>query len=440
MNAGAIALAADSAATATTSLGDAKVFSSEDKIFALTESAMVGIMTFGDADYMGIPFETVVSEYRRRHGSRTYAQLEEYGEALLLFMRDEIGPRVQTEKQQAFILDTARELISEMAETIERRRSNLRILLVDEDEDIAQDIWATEEASLIGEITEEYRDNLGEAEPVAGMGGEVLREMELLLDSHVDEILGELTRLDLRAEETEQLFQIVRQGLPVMTEDISHQGGDYVGIVVTGFGDEDLFPSYCEYHVEGLYRGVLKCRTSRKHLIEDAYDSEIRPFAQTEMINAFLFGIRPNLWQQLFGLVRDNLENYSGELLANLDRYSEREKESILDGLEPSFEMVADSFVRDVFERRAAEQNYDEIKDVVSFMPKEQLAEMAEALVGITSLRRRASFDDETVGGPTDVAVITKGDGLVWIKRKQYFDSGLNPDYLARISRTGVTK
>jgi len=32
----------------------------------------------------------------------------------------------------------------------------------------------------------------------------------------------------------------------------------------------------------------------------------------------------------------------------------------------------------------------------------------------------------ETVGGPIDVAVISKGDGFIWIKRKHYFSPELN--------------
>jgi len=48
-------------------------------------------------------------------------------------------------------------------------------------------------------------------------------------------------------------------------------------------------------------------------------------------------------------------------------------------------------------------------------------------------LTRRVSMDAETVGGPIDVAVISKGDGFVWIKRKHYFRSELNPGILQRI-------
>ena len=51
---------------------------------------------------------------------------------------------------------------------------------------------------------------------------------------------------------------------------------------------------------------------------------------------------------------------------------------------------------------------------------------IAEVLINLTSLRRRVSSDQETVSGPVDVAVISKGDGAVWIERKHYLDLKLN--------------
>lgn len=72
------------------------------------------------------------------------------------------------------------------------------------------------------------------------------------------------------------------------------------------------------------------------------------------------------------------------------------------------------------------------IMSVVRMLPKEELAEMAEALVNLTSLKRRVTPKDETVGGPVDVAVISKGDGLIWIKRKHYFSPELNHRFFDR--------
>lgn len=65
-------------------------------------------------------------------------------------------------------------------------------------------------------------------------------------------------------------------------------------------------------------------------------------------------------------------------------------------------------------------------------MPKQELASFAEALVNITVAKRKVSAELETVGGPIDVAVISRHEGFVWVKRKHYFDAGLNPRYFWR--------
>jgi hypothetical protein len=56
---------------------------------------------------------------------------------------------------------------------------------------------------------------------------------------------------------------------------------------------------------------------------------------------------------------------------------------------------------------------------------------MAESLVNLTSFKRRVTMDPETVGGPIDVAVISKGDGFIWIKRKHYFKPDLNHQFFS---------
>lgn len=74
--------------------------------------------------------------------------------------------------------------------------------------------------------------------------------------------------------------------------------------------------------------------------------------------------------------------------------------------------------------------NVHPILAAMSVLPKDELALMAESLVNLTSFKRRITFDAETVGGPIDVAVISKGDGFIWIKRKHYFEAEKNPHFL----------
>ena len=68
----------------------------------------------------------------------------------------------------------------------------------------------------------------------------------------------------------------------------------------------------------------------------------------------------------------------------------------------------------------------------IAILQKEDLAEVAENLIYLTSLIRRITPDKESVGGPIDVALLSKGDGFIWIKRKHYFDETLNKNFFGK--------
>jgi hypothetical protein len=99
--------------------------------------------------------------------------------------------------------------------------------------------------------------------------------------------------------------------------------------------------------------------------------------------------------------------------------------------------------VREQLQKIASDSFSQPIMQMVSLLPKDELPHLAESLVALTSLKRHVSRDAETVGGPIDVCLISKGDGFIWIKRKHYFKPELNPqfahNYMRGISATGVT-
>ena len=73
------------------------------------------------------------------------------------------------------------------------------------------------------------------------------------------------------------------------------------------------------------------------------------------------------------------------------------------------------------------EKSISGVVDAVESYNIEDMAKMAESLISVTNLHRHFSSSEESVGGPVDVAVITKTEGFVWVKRKQWFDARLNP-------------
>lgn len=157
----------------------------------------------------------------------------------------------------------------------------------------------------------------------------------------------------------------------------------------------------------------------------------IRPFAQTDMVTTFMDGISPHyigldgfVEEQIDLTIRHFIQQVKGALPPSA--YA-----NLMNEIEQGKSNAVKEFA-DYLDKRKKSNNYEPITTVVGSLPKEGLAEMAEALVSLTSLKRRVSLVDETVGGPIDVAVISKGDGLIWIKRKQYFSPKLNHRHFYR--------
>lgn len=78
------------------------------------------------------------------------------------------------------------------------------------------------------------------------------------------------------------------------------------------------------------------------------------------------------------------------------------------------------------------------VLQATGFLNKGELATMAETFVNLVSFRKQVTLEAETVGGPIDVAVITKGDGFIWIKRKYYFDASLNHQFFNNYFLEGI--
>ncbi len=68
MNRFAVALAADSAVTV--GQGDSqKVFQTENKLFEVSEHKPVGLMIYSDTEFFDVPWETIIKDFRAKHGS-----------------------------------------------------------------------------------------------------------------------------------------------------------------------------------------------------------------------------------------------------------------------------------------------------------------------------------------------------------------------------------
>src|SRR5437660_8565967 len=85
MNKMAVALAADSAVTVPHS-GGFKIYNTVNKLFMLSKYQPVGIMIYGNAELMGVPWELIIKTYRKSLGDDTHPTVAKYAEHFLRFL------------------------------------------------------------------------------------------------------------------------------------------------------------------------------------------------------------------------------------------------------------------------------------------------------------------------------------------------------------------
>ena len=200
------------------------------------------------------------------------------------------------------------------------------------------------------------------------------------------------------------------------------------GMVFAGLGTKDVCPMLVQHDVRGVVAG--KPHHHSRRIIDGHKEGGIYPFAQTEMVSTFMEGISPTIKATIYNYMQRisaELPNAIVDDAADGGMPSDQ-RDNIRDGLRGILRSAEEQLQREL-EAYIKSEQVTPVVDTVLSLPKNELAEMAETLVNLTSFRQRMSPDAETVGGPVDVAVISRGDGFIWIKRKHYFQAELNHQF-----------
>lgn len=205
---------------------------------------------------------------------------------------------------------------------------------------------------------------------------------------------------------------------------------NYTGLVFWGYGETDLFPSYYEYHVDLAFDNHLKHVLTSEYEVSNNCNACVAPFAQTDVANTVVRGVDPSLRTTIIDGLRGRFDNFRNDIVDELAKVSAPQQLiDVLNGIDIDDKVKP---IIDDFDKYISDHYTDKLLETVAMLSKEDLADMAESLVKMTCLKRHVTTDEETVGGPVDVAVITKGDGFIWIKRKHYFDPSLNHHYFEK--------
>jgi hypothetical protein len=425
MNKEAIAMAADSAVTLREERGE-KIFTSANKIFALSKYQPIGIMIYGSAEFMGVPWEVLVKIYRNTRGKITFDTLQQHALDFVKFLTAEKRLFSEAEQKRYFeenvhgyfrfirnkIMEGVKAIISEKGKATKREIKELTSKIIRENHDIWKkaDLLPTIPKRFPNELRKKYVASIDEAKKMV------------------------FEKLQITKSLSRQLTDVA------VCLFAKWPGGFLVpnmpGVVVAGFGKTDVFPSLQSFLLQGVVDGQLKYKKDRYLEIGFAASAWIVPFAQSEMVHTFMEGVDPGYEIAIENDLLEIFNRYPEVIIDNIVALDESEKTNLKNKLKK----ISDPMFQQYRERLTKYRSINFVQPVtgvVAMLPKDELAAMAESLVNLTLFKRRVSLEAETVAGPIDVAVISKGDGLIWIKRKHYFKPELNAQFFANYYREG---
>lgn len=404
MNRVGVALAADSAVSVRPiGFGDRKVYSSTDKLFLLSDAEPLGVMINGRGEYHGMPVETLIKGFRDSSKPASCGTVLEYAHRFFDYLNEEIGGSA----------DGARDFASGIA------LSRLQYI-VDQFEEMIEGKRVRGERIPVDELLGFCRSQIAEGVQAARMRAPVEGIDESSLPHGIDEIAAyAVERLlgDGGQSVAAPLAELVRL---LMMRQIS--SGPSARFVFAGFGTNQRFPAIVAAQCDGPLVDKHKVRITDQDEVSDVRPALIKPFAQAEMVNRLIDGVDESYSDFLAGVLDKALERYADHAIGKV---SKRRPSA---AVRSELAALREHFVAEILTGAAkfrSDTYRSALIESIQFMPKSDLAALARSLVNLQSI-------SETVGGPIDVALISKHDGFVWIKRKHYFDPEINSRFFVK--------
>lgn len=406
LNKRAVALATDSAVTIMQrdNFGEeCKVYDSNNKLFNLSSQHSVGIMIFGSANFVGIPLDNLIGMYRTKLGSRKFCTLKEYADDFQEFIRSGYEPpsiEQQEERMRQRVSEWFRSFIDDMRYS-------------DFDEVLDQDL--KEAKPFVGSFIHEAWEKMSQYSFVESSTDEQRQtfwnKYGLMIRKKAQKFFGAFLLDEKSMQELCDIIfgMVFRQIEP---------DEDTTGIVIAGFGEDELFPSLYKFGINCIGDDKIKVVEGSPTIISDEQNAAIVPFAQDEMVYLFMEGIDFDLQEYALNAVNHGIEELFEK---SIKRYLSKDKTKMVEFKKKKDEIIRhilNNYLKDIHMYKQRNHVLPVLK-MVGLLPEKELAMLAKSLVDLTALKRRVSMDPGTVGGAIDVALITKS-GFEWCAGKHY--------------------
>lgn len=414
MNRHAVVLAADSATTVTGWTDGQRVeryFKGANKIFQLSKTSPIALMIFDSADYVRVPWEIIAKEFRASLGPKSFNRLEEYAEEFFRFLEESrwLFPD-DIQKQEAI--------------------AGVRVALIRSIIDANRDEVGDKKAFVIAEAHRK-RGIWDATPPPPRLSEEIVTASLLTWREDVVEILKEFRAIfpEVVPDGDDDLVPLAETAVIEVLKNPSAYLST-TGLVFAGYGNIEVFPSAREYACAGMISGKVLVSAEAPAAVDHEVPAFLKAYAQTSMSDTFTMGVAEDVFRSVATILTSHLSQMAEEIcgLAAVDRTQ-------IAGLDEALEQRVGRVLHDWLDHSNKEHSFP-LRRVLSVLPIPEMVELAETLINLQSLKEKVTKPSASVGGPVDVAVITRGEGLVWIKRKHYFNSDINPSYQHRQALT----
>jgi hypothetical protein len=302
MNKWAVALAADSKVTISGTEAS-KTYDTVNKVFTLSKVHPVGIMIFGNAEFMEYPWETIIKLYRRQKGLQGENFVQEWGDDFLGYLKKfgKIGPGHKDQNIRNILGGWFAEFVRQASEYAPRHKISvgskpfidlLKRMLDEKTGELAKQATVLTAAQQTAVLKTYGRAIVEPVQAFFGSFGD-------------DKLIGSAVQFGVVA-----LFH----------NEMSPQSS---GIVIAGFGEKEFFPTVLEYETDGYVGNTVKVVQKKTADITRSNPSCIRAFAQKDMVQRFMNGIDSHFLTTIFSSFGSILAK---ECLSVLDKYGSRTK------------------------------------------------------------------------------------------------------------------
>lgn len=387
INRNGIALSADSAGTFT---GNKMFYNSMDKVFSLSAIKPLGAITYGNTTIYHVSIDQILNEFSVYLENK---EIDNFFDILNIFI-DYIKEKNEYYKFEC----RERELSCSLIKSLVVEWGNkIKKIVKEQDAKLKISILLDELEKKINESLEIENYDVSDY---------VRKKYESYFDEIVNNVVLELN--EYKEEKGRFLSEISRY----FNLSLDKEKKNHTGILFAGYGNKDAFPKYIHIEVYSVVNGQLKFSIVDK-FEESSGMAQIVPLAQTEVIMTFCRGIS-DLFINYIPAKIDQIILQKIEEMKNKD-FSEAQLETIKKDFCECKQLISAAI------NENAQNNYvAPLLESVTAIPIPEMAKLSENLVNITSLKRMFALDgnQQTVGGPTDVATISKTSGFVWVKRK----------------------